>query len=247
MELRATEVQVNQHLRELTQGLRLALGLSQRDLVVDPERHSDRLWIGLHGLMCERVSRNRGADTDVVRLCTLPSDLHAWLGLREVWNIDRGSRPFVFREVSLTVHCGKIGELVKPQLLRLEWSGVLNWHNFGPSFQTPGAGYPHWQLDVLESLAAENGREKTTFSDSATEVAEEFGAAEEVLDLPSMLSSITIERMHLASAAHWWMPPDAAGQSLHAHAPRDVAGVSRWVIESVKYLRQELARCTMRR
>jgi hypothetical protein len=62
-------------------------------------------------------------------------------------------------------------------------------------------------------------------------------------NLLDMLRSVTIERMHFASAAPWWALPSPDGHPLHMNAPLNEEGLSRWLIACVGYLKQELARC----
>ena len=73
---------------------------------------------------------------------------------QEVWDNESGRVPFAFRQAGLTVHVGEVGDPVKPQLLRLEWPGLRDWDRSGVGFQSSGAGHPHWQVDLFESLHA---------------------------------------------------------------------------------------------
>jgi hypothetical protein len=148
----------------------------------------------------------------------------------------------VFRQVSLTVHFGYLGDPIKPQALRLEWPGVRDWNGAGLSFQTPGAGHPHWQIDLLESLAGQKNENFTV----STETVEDFGAEQLTPDLNDLLRSISIEKMHLASAARWWLPATTVAQGHHMNIPPDLVGLTRWLSQSVLYLQQELGRCVLR-
>jgi hypothetical protein len=74
-----------------------------------------------------------------------------------------------------------------------------------------------------------------------------FGGFEEPLSLvefrqaapADILLGLTIERMHLASAAPWWRWPIIP----IATAPADVAELDRWILGCISYLRQEVQRC----
>jgi hypothetical protein len=108
----------------MTAQLGAILGLKPQQLRVDVETQADRIWAGLQGSACERVVRNRGGAASVVPLCSLPKNLVAWLGLQEVWDVATGQKPFIFRQIGVTIHFGYVGDLVKPQAFRLEWPGV---------------------------------------------------------------------------------------------------------------------------
>ncbi len=244
-ELRTTKGALDQRWRELTAQLGSMLGQNAQKVRIDAEAQSDRVWAGLQGSACERVTRNRGGAASVAPLCTLPRNLVAWLGLQEVWDIRAGPRPYVFRQLGLTIHFGYTGDPVKPQVFRLEWPGVRDWTGAGLAFQTPGAGHPHWQIDILQSLAEETRAE--SFTVAPTEIIEDFGSEPSTPELDELLRSITLENMHLASAARWWMPSTSCQSGQHMNAPPDLAGLTRWVAESVSYVKQELGRCVLRR
>jgi hypothetical protein len=218
------------------------LGFSSQQFRVDAEAQAETVWAGLQGSACERVNRNRGGASRVVPLQALQKDFFAWLGLQEVWDIKVGPRPFVFRQLSLTVHFGYVGDPIKPQAFRLEWPGVRDWQGAGLSFQTPGAGHPHWQIDILESLAEQGN---TDFALSA-ETIEDFSAEHLRPDLNDLLRSISFERMHLASAARWWLPAVSIVRGHHMNIPPDLPGLTRWLSQSVLYMQQELKRCVLR-
>ncbi len=244
-ELRASKGALEQRWRDLTAQFDSMLGLSVQQLRIDAETQSGRVWAGLQGSACERVNRNRGGAAFVVPLCPMPKDLLAWFGLQEIWDIALGTKPYIFRQVSLTIHFGYVGDPLKPQAFRLEWPGVRDWTGAGPGFQTSGAGHPHWQVDVLQSLAEQ--RSTTEFIEEPMEIVEDFGAAPRAENLDELLRSVTIESMHLASAARWWLPSTAHQLGHHLNAPPDLAGLTRWLTESLRYLQQELGRCAFRR
>jgi hypothetical protein len=243
IELRTTKGALEQRWLSMSSQLGPMLGFSSQQLRIDAEAQAERVWVGLQGTACERVNRNRGGAARVVPLRALQKDLFAWLGLQEVWDIEVGPRPFVFRQLSLTVHFGYLGDPIKPQAFRLEWPGIRDWNGAGLSFQTSGAGHPHWQIDILESLA---GRKNEGFAVEPSETVEDFGAEQGAPDLNDLLRTISIEKMHLASAARWWLPPTSDARGHHMNMPPDLAGLTRWLAQSVLYMQQELARCVFR-
>ncbi|MEA3004476.1 MAG: hypothetical protein QOH81_3264 [Sphingomonadales bacterium] len=216
-------------------------------LAIDADYLAGGVWTGLRGSHVERVDRNRGT-ASVAPLISLPDNLTAWLGYQEVWDVDAGRSPFVFRQASLTVHVGEIGDRVKPQLLRLEWSGLRDWDRSGVGFQSSGAGHPHWQFDLLESLAGLRG--PATFeSDGGGEVQdfEDFDVRVAAPTLADRLGRLTVERMHLASAAPWWLSQPGRFGAVQLNAPASQEDLTRWLVASLDYLMQELSRCTLRR
>lgn len=243
-ELRTTKGALEHRWSALTEQLGVVLGLTAQQLRIDPEAQSDRVWAGLRGSACERVNRNRGGAARVAPLCHLPKNLIAWLGLQEVWDIQTGPRPFVFRQLGLTIHFGYLGDPVKPQILRLEWPGVRDWAGAGVTFQTSGAGHPHWQIDIMQSL--EEQASPGTFIPFSSEIIEDFGTESTEKELNKLPRSITLEEMHLASAAPWWVPSTLGQPSQHMNMPTDLLGLTRWLTESVRYVRQELGRCVVR-
>ncbi len=122
-------------------------------IVIEAEYLTAGVWTGLRGDGVERITRNRGV-ASVVQFAALPEGLTAWLGYQEVWDQASARGPFYFRQAGLTVHVGEVGDPVKPQLLRLEWPGLRDWDSSGVGFQSPGAGHPHWQIDLFASLRA---------------------------------------------------------------------------------------------
>jgi hypothetical protein len=212
--------------------------------LIDADYQASGVWTGLRGSDVERVDRNRGS-ASVVPLAQLPDNLSAWLGYQEVWDLESGPSPYVFRQASLTVHVGEVGDPVKPQLLRLEWPGLRDWDRSGIGFQSPGAGHPHWQLDLLESLAAL--RERVDFEPNGEDDLEDFDALADTPALSDRLVRLTIERMHLASAAPWWTSQPGPYGAHHLNAPATQDELTRWFAKSVAYVGQELSRCALRR
>jgi len=242
-ELRATKGALDQRWIELNGLITAALNLDAKLLRVDADYQSNRVWAGLQGQACERVTRNHGGTSWVAPLCEMPSSLIAWLGWQEVWELTTGQRPYRFKNLGLTVYLGKRHEAVKPQFLRLEWPGVTNWSGSEVSFQSPGAGHPHWQIDLMRSLA--QNRPAEDFQSDPVEVVEDFGASVSEPTVDDLVGRLSVERMHLASAAPWWLPTSPGELGRHMNAPADLSALNRWLSHSLHYLRQELARCVV--
>jgi hypothetical protein len=171
--------------------------------------------------------------------------LKAWLGLQERWEIDeRNRRQFSFRELSLTVHFGLPGDPLKPQIFRSEWPGLRNWSGAGIGFQSPGAGHPHWQFDFQALFRERQPGMPDPVKGFEEERTEDFEAeAAQEPDILMLVRAITIERMHFASAAPWWIHNAGALRPIHMNAPQDDAGLTRWLLACINYLKQELMRC----
>lgn len=245
-ELRATKGALDQRWIELSRLIAMALEPTpDRDaLRVEAEYQSNQVWAGLQGSVCERVTRNRGGASIVAPLCPISGGLTAWLSWQEVWDIAPGKRPFRFRNAGLTVYLGKSFEAVKPQAFRLEWPGISNWSGGEVSFQSPGAGHPHWQLDLMQSLA--EATPAPEFEPESEEIVEDFEAAVVEPTTIELLTKFSIERMHLASAAPWWLPASSGDVGHHMNAPADLSELSRWLSQSLLYLKQELKRCVIK-
>jgi len=226
---------------KLTEVIGRRLNYPREQLRVSADYTTEVVWAGLIGSTCERVTRNRGGASFVAPISVLRDDFLAWLGLQEVWDVGSGQRPYAFKQLGLTVHFGYIGDPVKPQVFRSEWVGVSDWEGSGINFQSPGAGHPHWQIDILETMRV--AADPAAFARDS-EYVRDFGADFPSVD--SLVRSVTIERMHFASAAHWWALPRADGRSLHVNAPGDDADLTRWLESSLAYIKQELQRCRVR-
>lgn len=139
-------------------------------------------------------------------------------------------------EGGFTLHIGRQGELSKPQILRSEWvSGRSN------AF-VEQAGHPHWQIDVLETIRVGAPDAPVRFdAPEAEPAAREFGSEAAAVSAESLLIGLTVERMHLASAALWWRQPSVSV----AHVPSTVADLDRWILGCVAYLRREAQRCAI--
>jgi hypothetical protein len=94
-------------------------------------------------------------------------------------------------------------------------------------------------------LRAQQGRatssSTTNFDDEAIEDFEVEAARER--DVLALVRAATVERMHFASAAPWWVQHGDAAHPAHMNAPKDDAGLTRWILACITYIRQELARC----
>lgn len=220
--------------KELAVRLARTLNMATGEVSLAYEIASLQAALSLGGRASEIVARNRGKPHRVIPLCRIADDVFAWVGYRELWQREGGEQNFRFIEGGFTLHVGRQGELDKPQILRSEWIGRRS-GMFGND-----AGHPHWQLDVLESARqavveparfAEDSADPVEFVSDSTE--ESFGE--------SMLFGLTVERMHLASAALWWRKPRLPV----AHPPESAADLDRWILGCLTYLRQEVRRCAI--
>ena len=213
-----------------------ALGLAKGEIALLPEISGAAAVMSLGGRASETIARNRGKAHRVVPLCPVTNDVFAWSGYRELWQKQGAEQSFRFVEGGFTLHIGRQGELAKPQILRSEWVGRRN-GAFGNQ-----AGHPHWQLDVLESARARSPEPPARFDDpTAQRAVIEFGGEPAMVAGDDLLFGLTIERMHLASAALWWRQPSMPV----AHPAETVADLDRWVLGCVAYLRQEVGRCAI--
>lgn len=220
---------------------------SSVEIRIDVEWTSSRVVSGLSGAGCEFISRNRGLRVAVAPLIQLPQDLWAWLGYREEWDEElprKRNRKFSFRSVGLTIHFGLMYEEFKPQMFRAEWAGWAKWRGVDYSFQTAGAGHPHWQIDALDSLPENDLAEQVgILRDLLTVEPEielhEFSPQLRNADVRDAVSGQKFSKMHFASAAAWWkpMPHDE-----HAHGPANLTDVESWVQHAVDYVKLELKR-----
>lgn len=242
-ELRATKGALDQRWIELNALVAAALHIDPRQLRVDADYQSDRVWAGLQGSVCERVTRNQGGASWVAPLCEMPSNLVAWLGWHEAWELTTGPKPYRFKNMGLTVYVGKRFEALKPQFLRLEWPGIADWSGGEVSFQSPGAGHPHWQIDLMRSLAQSSSH--VDFQPDPVEIVEDFETTVQEPTVDDLVRRLSLERMHLASAAPWWLPGQSGDVGRHMNAPADLPALSRWLNNSLHYLRQELSRCVV--
>ena len=245
-QLRTTRPRLDQRWTSLNRLLTATIGRPSGAISVDHDYQANGVWTGLQGSQTERITRNRGSGR-VAPFVQLPDNLSAWLGYQEVWDLETGREPFVFRQASLTIHIGEPGDPVKPQILRLEWPGLRNWHKTGVGFQSPDAGHPHWQFDLLESLSALSKATAavTEFPGDESEL-ENFDEVTVDTPIAARVLRLTLERMHLASAAPWWLERKPEFGSHQLNAPSDLQELSRWLVSAIHYLKQELGRCELR-
>jgi len=213
-----------------------ALGNATGEVVFAPEITSTVAVMTLGGRASEIIARNRGKAHRVIPLCPVNQDVFAWTGYRESWQKQGAEQSFRFLDGGFTLHIGRQGELAKPQILRSEWMGRRN-GAFGNQ-----AGHPHWQLDVLESARTRLPEPPARFDNlTAERVAINFSGESASASIDDVLFGLTIERMHLASAALWWRQPSMPV----ANPPETIGDLDRWLLGCVAYLRQEFARCVV--
>jgi hypothetical protein len=228
----------------LSDQLRAEMQFSPSDLSVVPEYVANKVTAGFFGNVCEYAERNLGRPAPVAPLIQIGrGPLRAWLGFHEMWE-QKSSNLFIFHHVSLTVHLGYEGYSPKPQIFRSEWPGIRNWSSIGIGFQSPGAGHPHWQFDAIRTIndadkvqkerSLAKLREKTTIEDFNSR-----GPIDAIEDVKRM----ALDRIHFASVAPWWLSSADKPYGLHMNAPPDSGALTKWTVQCVAYLRQELARC----
>jgi hypothetical protein len=211
-----------------------ALKFQTGDIFFSPEVTSAVALMSLGGRASEVIARNQGQSHRVVPLCKLAEEVHIWIGFRERWTRNAGDKKYSFEDGGFTLHLGREGEISKPQILRSEWVGCRS-----SSFANR-AGHPHWQLDVLETARSHTSPARSHFSASEkTADLAEFEPAPPTVTPKDILLGLTIERMHLASAAQWWRHPALP----IANAPSNVQDLDRWILGCLNYMRQEIQRC----
>ena len=228
----------------LSDQLRAEMQFSLSDLRVAPEYVANRVTAGFFGRVCEYAERNLGSPAPVAPLTQIGrGPLRSWLGFHEMWE-QKSTNTFIFHHVSLTVHLGYEGYSPKPQIFRSEWPGIRNWSSAGIGFQSPGAGHPHWQFDAIRTISdADKTQKERSLAKLREETAVEDFNSGEVTDAISDVKRMALDRIHFASAAPWWLPSAHRPYGLHMNAPLDSGALTRWTVQCVAYLRQELARC----
>ena len=243
-ELVVSESALQKKWKILGSELQTKLGFGRTELLIEPEYVSDAVAAGFVGSLCEYIERDRGPKTWVVPLLSLRGAFKAWLGYNEVWQ-SRSPKRYAFRHVALTVFLGNEGEAAKAQIFRAEWPGIGAWTASGISYQSPGAGQPHWQFDVLKTLRdkeiAERDRSLARLTEA--EAPKEFDPSSLEKRLLEKVRHATLERMHFASAAPWWQKQLDQNQPSHMNVPSGSDEVTRWTLGCVSYIRQELRRC----
>lgn len=230
--------------RPLVRQLRLQLGLAESELSVALSPTPSAIYAEFAGGACEYVDRNRGGRVSVAPFTKIGhGSLQSWLGLQEKWE-QRTKGRYVFHHVSLTVHLGYAGELLKPQIFRSEWPGITNWDSSRFGFQAPGAGHPHWQFDAMtavrEKVVAQREQSLAVLREES--VVTEFELAERKTDILLDVRQAALERIHFASAAPWWRQAEDGSYGVHMNAPGSAEEVARWMIQCIVYIKQELKR-----
>lgn len=236
VEPKLSAVAFNQRCKTLAVFFAQALEQSTGEIAFAPEISSTAAIMTLAGRASEVIARNLGKAHRVLPLCPVTGDVLAWIGYREHWQKQGIEQSFRFVEGGFTLHVGRLGEIKKPQILRSEWIGRRS-----DAFVNQ-AGHPHWQLDVLESARARAPEPPTRFDKPKAQHATiEFGGIAAPMVAEDLLFGLTVERMHLASAALWWRQPSVPV----AHPLQTVADLDRWILGCVAYLRQEVGRCAI--
>ena len=221
---------LTQRCRTLAAAIGTTLGLPGGEVSLASDVTGNGATMSLGGRASEVISRNRGRPHRVLPLCAISGDVFGWVGYREGWDKRGGEQMFRFMEGGFTLHIGRAGEIEKPQVMRSEWVGPRS-----RSFEEH-AGHPHWQMDALESSRNRPRSVPAVFGEEPSGPIE----FEETTPTPAdLLRRLTLERVHLASAATWWRQ----GPQAIAHAPASVADLDRWVLGCLSYLRQEMGRC----
>lgn len=208
------------------------------------------LVAGIVGEGCEMIERNRGPDVPVAPMMLLQNGIWAWLGYREEWDSEPAAgktQRFSFRSAGLTIYFGYRNVRHKPQMFRAEWSGWARWGGKQEAgYQAGNAAHPHWQFDALESLKPDSSvaRAETYLeilrSEAVGSPAREFipsGMTRE--DVGEIIGVQELSRIHFASAAMWW---SAEPNNLHAHSPKVVQDIQKWVQQTLAYINIELQR-----
>lgn len=223
--------------RTLAKGVEGELGLGAGQVAFFVEDFGSDRYVALGGQASEFAERNSGKRHRVLECSRLGEGIYSWIGFQEQWRRASGRKRMEFVRGSFTAHVGRRGEVEKPQILRKEWVGR------GSELYREDVGQPHWQLDILESLRSSirSAREELdiAFSEEEERVME-FPAGRYKQRISEVFAGIPIERMHLASAARLW--DERLGQL--ATSPSKVEELDRWMLHSLRYIRQELARCT---
>lgn len=204
----------------------------------------------------EMAVRFGGTEVPVVPLLqTTPDDPPVyWLGWFEQWRSP--SKParnkLQFSASAMTVYYGA-ADRPKRQILRAEWSGVLNEKAGIDVFQSPGSAHPHWHVDGIKSYfveiqegldrqvraVAQDAKEFVGDPKSVTSV--EFGT-EVPIYIPNA-SELCWTGVHFAVEANWseipWSGPDGLHDS-HARGPADLKQIRAWLTSCARYLQAEI-------
>ena len=202
----------------------------------DPATVNDETTISLGSRSGEFIQRNAGQRHRVIQLCSLSREIFAWVGFRERWQRAERGRSLCFLDAGFTIHIGRQGDLIKPQILRSEWVGsrARHFHEH--------IGHPHWQVDIMDTARRRWSEEAPTFPAShRPSVRTTFDNGHEPQLVDQLLLTVLLEKMHLASAAPWWKK----GKVTVANAPSNLVELDRWIVGCISYLRQEVERCEL--
>jgi hypothetical protein len=207
----------------------------------------------------ERVAREIGIDAPVVPLIELSSgQIDYWSSIHQSWREDTShptTRKIVYHTTSITVYWGSLGTVEKHQLFRAEWPGLRRQPDGNLTFEAPGAGHPHWQIDVYQNRVREIEKDRerltelgrtlselTPVEDFAEIVVEELSPR---TDLSNALHLARLSRVHFASSTRWatqcWTGDPLRSES-HATSPNSVEEIRNWVSSTIRYIQRELAR-----
>jgi hypothetical protein len=228
----------------LSEQLRAEMQFAPEELSILPDYVANGVTAGFIGRVCDHVERNRGGASRVAPFARVGRGaLRSWLGFQEMWE-EKANNIFIFHHVSLTVHVGYEGYSPKPQIFRSEWPGFRNWSSTEIGFQSPGAGHPHWQFDAIQTINdADKIQKERSLAKLREEVVIEDFSFDHEGDAINAVKRIALERIHFASAAPWWLSGADQSYGPHMNAPRDPNDITRWIVQCVAYIRQELARC----
>jgi hypothetical protein len=93
-----------------------------------------------------------------------------------------------------------------------------------------------------QSLSARRPSSEAYFHPELGEEIETFDPETIAPTLSDRIRALTFERMHLASAAPWWLGTPAEFGAHHLNAPSNREELSRWLAATLAYLKQELSR-----
>ena len=204
----------------------------------------------LGGEGCDFAARNRGGRVPVAPVFGLKRGMWLWMGYHEEWRDtqlsakrDASKRRLSFRSSGITFYFGRPNDPFKPQVFRAEWAGWLTWQGNDYSFQAGKAAHPHWQFDVLESIADDQSSAKANellqaLQSSADREAVDF--ADLVDDnIKDLLLTQPFSRLHFMSAAHLWK---SAPEDSWSHCPKTAVEIQKWVASTVNYIVDEFKR-----
>ena len=247
--LELTRSELKAHWGHLGQALRELPMPRANNFTLKPFWTTDLAAATLLGPLAEMIDRERGGRVRATPLFEAAAGSTYWVSWREKWNFIGGSRDrWRFRESGVTVFQGESGASERLQLFRVEWPGFTSWRAGAFGWQTPGAGYPHWQFDAVVEIERRAARareiDQIVKSLRTESDIQEFGV-EPIQPVVTIPPDRTWTRMHFAAHARWseigW-DGDPTRTDVHAHAPTSAAQIRRWLTASILYIRNELKR-----